>query len=344
MIDANDIHIAIAHRWPFLLRHHGIGVEHLQNKHGPCPACGGNDRYRFDNRRARGDFYCNKCGPGDGFDLLQRVHGWSFAEARRRVVETLGIDDAETRTRFVVPTSSHAPAVPTKRVLRLLDESDALSSVADVTEYLRSRHLWPLPQHCGLRASRSVDYFHNRSCIGGYPAIIAPVRDCDGQLVTVHVTYLHRGRKLTEHPPRKLLSKLTGRVGCAVRLFPVDRRSGVLGIAEGVESALAANSIFDIPVWAAINTSLLAKFLPPSNVRRIVIFADPDRAGVEAAKRLKVCQQARIPIELALPPNDSMDWADTLAARTELRIPVHLAVRGETDAGNALADQLTRTS
>ena len=37
-------------RWPNILAHFGVAEKFLTGKHGPCPICGGKDRFRFDNK------------------------------------------------------------------------------------------------------------------------------------------------------------------------------------------------------------------------------------------------------------------------------------------------------
>ncbi|ECI0425729.1 DNA primase [Salmonella enterica subsp. enterica] len=59
-------------------------------KHGPCPVCGGKDRFRMDDKNGRGDWICNQCGNGDGLDLVRRVHNTSIMDAARRVSEAIG--------------------------------------------------------------------------------------------------------------------------------------------------------------------------------------------------------------------------------------------------------------
>src|SRR6202035_2646506 len=89
---AAELHARLGSAWPAVLAQLGIADTYLRpKKAGACPACGGGDRYTFDNRKGRGDFYCRGCGAGDGFALLQRVHGWRFSEALRRVAEVAGI-------------------------------------------------------------------------------------------------------------------------------------------------------------------------------------------------------------------------------------------------------------
>ena len=78
-------------KWYGVLSSLGIDRNYLQNKHGPCPICmEGTDRFRFDDKDGRGTYYCNTCGAGDGFELLQKVYGWSFidcVDAIRPIIE-----------------------------------------------------------------------------------------------------------------------------------------------------------------------------------------------------------------------------------------------------------------
>ncbi|MDM3631927.1 hypothetical protein O9372_18885, partial [Proteus mirabilis] len=58
-------------QWQALLSH--LGAEGPLNTHTACPACGGKDRFRFDNKDDIGTFICNQCGSGDGLDLVQKI-------------------------------------------------------------------------------------------------------------------------------------------------------------------------------------------------------------------------------------------------------------------------------
>ena len=54
----------------------------LSGKHGPCPLCGGRDRFRFDDKDGRGTYFCSGCGAGDGVRLAMGITGLSFANLR----------------------------------------------------------------------------------------------------------------------------------------------------------------------------------------------------------------------------------------------------------------------
>ena len=329
-LTAGEIHSALAGRWPAVLEALGIDAAHLRNRHGPCPVCGGKDRFRFDDRRQRGGWICNQCGAGDGFRLLQLVHGWSFADTRREVMAVAGLRDPgldeereqqQSHARAPIPRERPKPEIarPPPRVRELLRTSACPDDVPDAIEYLRSRKLWPLPPGCTLRAHVGVDYYRPLDDkafenVGRFPTLVAAVRDLDGELVTAHVTYLKDGKKAPVAPPRKTLTPMTGREGCAARLMPLAGE--VLGIAEGVETAIAASVLHDnVPTWAALSTALLSRFIPPPEVRRLLVFADRDVAGLKAAWHLRDRLGERCAFELRLPPAQFGDWADALEAR-----------------------------
>lgn len=320
---ADEIHSRLASSWPQVLVQLGIAETTLKNKHGPCPACGGKDRFRFDNKRGRGDYFCNHCGAGDGFKLLERTFGWTFSMARRHVIAAAGLADDADASPAPVSTRipAHVPATPeiaqpTARVHRLRSDRCAIENCDDAVDYLDSRRLWPPPPGCSLRAHATVEYWNDNVRVGRYPALVADVLDVAGELVTVHTTYLQHGKKLAGHEPRKIWSPMTGRRGCAVRLMPVG---AVMGIAEGIETALSATELHDVPTWAALNTSLLAKFEPPATVRRLLIFADADVPGLQAAAALMQRLQGRVELEIRTPPAPAKDWNDALMTHNSRR-------------------------
>ena len=65
-------------------------------KHTPCPGCGGKDRFRVTKAyHDTGGFICSQGGDttgGDGFALLQHVHGWTPGESLRAVARECGLD------------------------------------------------------------------------------------------------------------------------------------------------------------------------------------------------------------------------------------------------------------
>ncbi len=75
-----QIQASMIGQWQGVLE--GAGVTLPQGrKHGPCPMCGGRDRFRFDDRDGRGTWICNQCGAGDGLTLFARSSCLSVKEA-----------------------------------------------------------------------------------------------------------------------------------------------------------------------------------------------------------------------------------------------------------------------
>ncbi|ENA4554681.1 hypothetical protein ABGQ05_002066 [Escherichia coli] len=94
-------------QWPLILRRLVIDAPPV-GQGGPCPACGGDDRFTFDDKEGRGTFICRKCPDetdayyqaGDGLELVRRVASVRFGspvstyQAARLVGDVLGIVEA----------------------------------------------------------------------------------------------------------------------------------------------------------------------------------------------------------------------------------------------------------
>lgn len=90
-------HRATGHWAAIANRVAGIGDDFLTTRHGPCPKCGGNDRWRvFGDFAETGGAICNQCGKfGDGISLVQWYTGSSFPDVLRRVGTFLGVEPSK---------------------------------------------------------------------------------------------------------------------------------------------------------------------------------------------------------------------------------------------------------
>jgi putative DNA primase/helicase len=84
-------------RWPEILARCGVDRKFLRrNRHGPCPLCGGRDRYRFTDEHGSGSYFCNQCGAsrghGAGLRLLMKFRGWDFKTAVTEIDRLIGTD------------------------------------------------------------------------------------------------------------------------------------------------------------------------------------------------------------------------------------------------------------
>ncbi|MFY9292705.1 MAG: toprim domain-containing protein [Methylorubrum rhodinum] len=289
-------------RWASLLPMIGVDARFLTGrKNGPCPMCGGKTRFRFDDKEGRGTWICNNCGAGDGPALAMKVLGIGFRELAERL-EPLIADAAVTPRRR--ERSHHEQRADLNR---LWNEALPIRAGDPAALYLTARTgLTSFP-----RCLRVVEQLRYQDDAPSYhPAMIAMVSGPSGRAATLHRTYLTRdGRKADVEVPRRLMP---GRIpdGAAIRLFPPAE---TLGIAEGIETALAAASLFAIPVWAAVSSTMLAKWHPPDGTREIVVFGDADpkfggqAAAYTLAHRLAVNDRA---VRVELPPRVGIDWDD----------------------------------
>src|SRR5262245_41296796 len=91
-LDATVIRQQALGKWREILTRLGMDLPAIAKQHGPCPACGGKDRFRFDDQEGKGTWFCNQCQPqaGDGFHLVQNVRGCDFPQALQIVADALG--------------------------------------------------------------------------------------------------------------------------------------------------------------------------------------------------------------------------------------------------------------
>jgi putative DNA primase/helicase len=166
-----------------------------------------------------------------------------------------------------------------------------------LTRYLRARGL-SLEPPPALRLA----------FLRGEPVMVARVEGVKG-LLGLHLTTLEpdgRGRK------EKRLAKGSRPKGGAIRLFPLEAGKP-LALAEGIETALAVREATGLPVWALVAASFLKEASLPPEVKEVVVAADHDRAGIEAAHALarRLLREGRR-VRLAVPPVEGEDWLDAL--------------------------------
>ena len=187
-----------------------------------------------------------------------------------------------------------------------------------VIRYLAARGLadWCIPtcirQHPGLAYwhTNNDGVLHN---MGSFPAMLAPIVSSDGKLLAVHRTYLGNACKADVPTPKKLTASAGLLAGACIPL--AGPRGGVIGIAEGIETAAAASLGSGLPVVAAYCANALSSFHWPRDVERLVIFADNDPAGQQAAAVLaQRAENAKISTKTLTPSEPGGDWADVWLA------------------------------
>ncbi len=132
-----------------------------------------------------------------------------------------------------------------------------------------------------LRAHPSLEYWDGTQSLGRFPAMVGLFHGAAGAPVTLHVTYLRNDgyTKAGVPSPKKILGvPVRGSTkGGAIRLH--EPRRGVLGVAEGIESALSLHLLKGFPVWAAFCACNLEHLRLPDDLSELHIGIDVDESG-----------------------------------------------------------------
>ena len=319
--------------WPVALQRLGLHEDFLSSKQGPCPLCGGKTRFRMPRQWAlTGGWVCNQCGGGDGVSLLMQLNGWDFIKTKQEIMgeKTHQVDPEIARKRVEESRRIQARENAKKRSFIRSWWTRAVPAIEEsvASQYLRSR----IP---GLDVGRvgsalrslKLEYFGQIMTSQVFPCLLSAMQDVEGKLRMLHRTYLDpNGGKLQVVDAKKTYSA-EWVPGCAIRL---GRQSNltVLGVAEGIETALAclvAND-YAYPVWSAYCADNLEALLLPAETRVVHLFADndkptaryPDGHGLTACKRLakRLAEEGR-EVHLHLPKNVGEDFADVWKWRFE---------------------------
>lgn len=282
-----------------------LGIEVGDGRHTACPICKtGKDRFRCDDKNGTGSWICNQCGAGDGWSLIMKILGLSFGDAIEQVSGIIG---------NIPKSAKPKESQMTPELMRsIFLASSAVAEGDPVHNYLTSRGLSKIP---------GVLRYHPKCWESetkrDQKAMLAVFTGADGVAVTMHRTYLDAdGVKLPVESPKKILPALKKMTGGAVRLFPLE--GDTLGVAEGIETAIAASEDVGIPVWAALSSTLIEVFEVPSGVKTLIVFADNDKnfAGQKAAFVLanKVARLG-VSVVVHIPDIPGDDWLDVFVGR-----------------------------
>jgi putative DNA primase/helicase len=267
-------------KWHCILMEFGVPDAALTGKHGPCPVCReGKDRFRFDSKGGYGSWICSHCGAGDGIDLAMKVSGKPFKDVALNIEAMVGLLPAE-------PPSKGMSEEQVRRLLRgVSTRTVPLSKDDPVDRYLSSRGLWQPTYPSALRYVATLPDGDGEV----HPAMVASVRTADDKAVSLHRTFLrpNGAGKAEIRAPRKFMPGPLPK-GICVRLGAFEA-GGVLGIAEGIETALSASALFGMPVWAALDAGKLEGWCPPQGCGQVMIFGDNDQ---RAASTIPVAARA----------------------------------------------------
>jgi putative DNA primase/helicase len=359
LIDLNDAAIVQPTRYDLdeIVRRLREGAEHWVPRHFPNGRRNG-DEWRLANIKGHaprkngscvialatehaGDWIDFDGGDGGGpLSTLENATGLSGRELFAYAADVAGFRPGAQPERQAPTMPARSAAKDYSREIEFILSKATPIAGTPAERYLTARAL-PAPDSADLLFHPDLTHWESRR---GFPGIVAIVRDHAGNRVALHRTYLadDGSAKAPLDNPRKMLGPVAGG---AVRLAEIA--GGVLGLAEGIETALAVMTACpQLPVWATLSASNLEQIVVPAKARRIVILADHDasRAGeraAEAAARRLAAEGRRVWI--ALPAREGEDFNDLLLrdGLDAVRIAVERAAEWAADAGRD--DTVTET-
>jgi putative DNA primase/helicase len=178
--------------------------------------------------------------------------------------------------------SDYKPVPKTKtskleRAITIFNESSRLLDTPGQT-YLNNRGIYTMPRG-----------FLRYGTLKEGSAMIAIATNEFKESKMLHATYLENGYK-RQGIARKMYTLVESNEPLSIKLFPCN---DVLGISEGIETALSAHQLYKLPVWSTMNSGFLEKFKAPTGIKTLYIFADNDANGTGLAAAF-VCGKKNI--------------------------------------------------
>lgn len=250
---------------------------------GPCPLCGGRDRFGINLRS--GAFICRKCDlrGGDQVALVRGVLNLGFRDALTWLCGDMPaeIDPVEMERRRARAAAEERKRQAARNRFRQQAIRDAKSiwsrardgSIGPVPAYLAARGIAASLLPAWSKALRVIPDHPYVKRIGGElvtahrgPAMIGAIQGPDGILTAVHQTWIDpqppHGKARIVHAGEALPAKLVrgSKKGGAIRLF-TPRGAETLVMGEGIETtltALIARPFANAAYWAAVDLGNMA--------------------------------------------------------------------------------------
>ena len=256
-----------------------------------------------------GVFGCYRQGfSGKWFAADQRTLSAAERTAMQRHIK------AATRQRFAAQREAW-----TENAARIASLWSICGPVVDgdpVARYLANRGLGGVRPTC-IRSHPALDYWHAGQKLGTFPAMVASVTEAQGRLIALHRTYLDaQGHKADVPAVRKMTGASAVLGGASIKLFSA---TPTIGIAEGIETAIAAFLGSGVPTMAAYCANNLSTYRWPIGTDSLIVFADNDPAGRQASETLQArAKQGGLHVKVMKPTRPGDDWCDVWTKRAEV--------------------------
>jgi phage/plasmid primase-like uncharacterized protein len=309
----------------------GIRLKGRRERVGPCPVCGGHDRFGINTSKQV--FNCRGCGKaGDVIALVQHFDGVDF----RTACETLTGEKRPTNGRTIeLPDGTELAALAAqhkqhmreqarrddedqqyenkqREKARRLWNTSKLATGTIVETYLRSRCIAvPLPATIRFLPANGLDR---------HPAMVVPyalpsepepgeLAVAESTIAALHLTLLRPdGSGKADVEPNKIT--VGSPAGRPLVLAPMNDLMG-LAVTEGIEDALSVHQATGLGAWAAGSAGYMPSLVAAiehlagreedASPDCVTIFADADKAGRHNARALADALTT-LSTRLAIPP------------------------------------------
>lgn len=336
-------------------------VKHVGH-HVPNPVLGGKDGFRlFKDANITGAGVANPSTfLSNGFEVLQYTLDQNFTEVLHKVANVLDVGNWKETPASVYSNTKINPYQIDPKTLNKRRESlrkvwkssltlkDKRSEVAIryfINRGINVNKLNLDDMSKTVRFVPSLAFWHDKKCLGYFPAIISLVSYPDGKAATIHRTYLTKyGEKLSLGYKGDVLANKKMMAACESKTLSgsaikIGSPNENLHITEGLETALAVSTAKNVNVWPCVSAALLGNLEPPKNVKRIFVWGDKDRkiilpngktsqAGYDSAMKLSERMEDRNIHVISLFPKQEIqsnqkgiDWLDVLVNEGEEAFP-----------------------
>ena len=233
-----------------------------------------------------------------------KLNSWDFKRTAAEIDQVLGqVKLAQA------PRADRSPEQKLAGIRRLLRDAGPVAPGCPSWRYLERR--------CGVVSGAVLaDLRHHdhlsyaKGVPGAFPGLLAILRYANGKGASVHRTFLtQQGFKANLDPVRKVMPGLP-LVGASVRLGEAQE---VLGIAEGIETALCASKLFGMPGVVRHQRQRYPQLGAAPEVKAVVVFGDNDSSFIGQAAAYDKAKDLRLhglDVEIQIPPTLGTDWCD----------------------------------
>lgn len=333
--------------WGFVLGHYSCFQEALtkaKSSQGQvaCPfGNAGKTKFRFITKggafEMTGASYHEDHEYLDGISLIEMAERTTTKEALKIIANICGGFDVATDA-MVKTYQTQASEAKVLTEAEVEERNQWLNRVAvdcvpasqsDVVErYLRNRGLkgdMALLPNC-LFSNPSLFHKDTSENVTFWPGLVASVSDENYDVVSLHRHYITKdGKKAPVDNAKKMMTpNVINMNGGSIKLdLPLELEGhGLLGVCEGLETALAIREATGIPMWSGIDANKMKSMKIPAWVTTVIIWGDHDRSktGDEKSEELKTRLENEVPgrnVIIHIPDtieiphkSKSVDWLD----------------------------------